>query len=119
MFEAASNREILDVEKIKRNDCCNLGLWIQSEGKRLYGHKIEFISLMDVHTEFHSVAGIVAGLINEQEYDKAKGHLGTSSQFSFASASVGIAITKLRVAVLQGEVDGERSDVGGSDLEIL
>lgn len=96
---AAAAGEILDVETIQRVDCCELGQWLQGEGLRLFGHRAEFTNLVNKHTEFHLVTGMVADIINRKSYVTAHSQLEGSSQFSTASTDVGIAILRLKSLV--------------------
>jgi hypothetical protein len=97
---AAANRETLDVEIIKRDDCCDLGKWLASDGRRLYGGRPEFINLVGKHTEFHCIAGVVASFINDGAQDAVRSHLRGGSQFAFASTEVCVAIALLRAQVV-------------------
>ena len=98
--EAVKSGEQLDVEKIRRDDCCNLGKWLHSEGRAKYGHMPEFIKLLDTHDEFHLVTSVVAMIINVKEYKQANAMLEGSSKFSSASTDVALAIFRLKSAVL-------------------
>jgi hypothetical protein len=97
---AAANRETLDVETIQRDDCCDLGKWLASDGRRLYGNRPEFTNLVNKHSAFHSIAGVVAGFINDGAQDAARSHLRGGSQFAFASTEVSVAITLLKAQVV-------------------
>lgn len=98
--EAATKGEELDETTIKRDDCCDLGRWLKSGGRTLYGHKPEFTDLVNKHRQFHSVAGMVAAIINSGESEAAQTQLGSSSQYSMASNEVGASIMVLKVVVL-------------------
>jgi hypothetical protein len=97
---AAAKREVLDVETIKRDDCCDLGKWLAADGRRLYGNRPEFTNLVGKHTEFHCIAGVVAGFINEGAQDAVRSHLRGGSQFAFSSTEVSVAITLLKAQVM-------------------
>ena len=97
---AAANRETLDVETIQRDDCCDLGKWLASDGHRLYGNRPEFTNLVNKHSAFHSIAGVVAGFINDGAQEAARSHLRGGSQFAFASSEVSVAITLLMAQVV-------------------
>lgn len=96
---AVSSGEPLDVATIKKDDCCELGQWLHAEGKRAYGHRPEFTRLLDKHQEFHTVASIVATIINKKDVAGAEAMLQGSSQFSSASTEVLMAIMQLKAAV--------------------
>lgn len=93
----------LDVGLIRRDDCCNLGKWLRSDGHANYGHTPEFIKLLDTHDEFHLVSSVVARIINCKSSDQAKSMLEGSSQFSAASNDVALAIHRLKAAALSLE----------------
>lgn len=97
--DAAVKGEELDEYAIKRDDCCDLGIWLHSSGRALYGHKPEFIDLLDKHKHFHAVAGMVAEIINSGDSEAAQLHLGGSTQFSMASNEVISSIMNLKAAV--------------------
>ncbi len=96
---AAANQETLDVETIQRDDCCDLGKWLAADGRRLYGSRPEFTNLVNKHSAFHSIAGVVAKFINEGATDAARSHLRGGSQFAFASTEVSVAIALLKAQV--------------------
>jgi hypothetical protein len=99
LLAAVETGEVLDAVKIKRDDCCELGTWIYSEGKRLYGHKPEFTTLVEKHKDFHHVTSIVAGIVNAKNTETSIAMIGRNSQFSAASMEVGMAIILLKKAV--------------------
>ncbi len=99
LLAAVESGEVLDIVQIKRDDCCGLGTWIYSEGKRLYGHKPEFTMLVERHKEFHLITSIVAGIVNAKNTETSIAMIGRNSQFSAASMEVGMAIILLRKAV--------------------
>jgi hypothetical protein len=96
---AAQAKETLDLDTIRRDDCCDLGRWLYADGQRLYGTKPEFVHLVDKHKEFHLVTGMVAGIINGKDFETSKSMIEGSSQFASASMDVGMAILKLKKAV--------------------
>jgi hypothetical protein len=89
----------LDVDTIRRDDCCQLGQWLYSDGRAVYGHTPEFSKLLATHESFHVVASIVANIINGKDYAQARSMLEGSSQFSAASTDVALAILQLKAAV--------------------
>jgi hypothetical protein len=96
---AVESGEKLDVALIRRDDCCDLGKWLQSDGRVAYGHSPEFSKLLDIHNEFHLVTSVVANIINGKDYEQAKTMLDGSSQFSSASREVALAILRLKAFV--------------------
>jgi len=104
LLAAVESGEVLDVAKIKREDCCGLGIWIDSDGKRQHGHLPEFTALIEKHKDFHLVTSIVAGIVNTKDTETSIAMIGRNSQFSSASMEVGIAIVRLKKAVSAGSV---------------
>jgi methyl-accepting chemotaxis protein len=62
---AAQKHEHLDAEKVGRDDCCELGIWLHGAGKSKYGGKPTFVALVDAHKSFHQEAGKVARAVNQ------------------------------------------------------
>jgi hypothetical protein len=102
--ESVTTRATLDIATIKRDDCCELGQWLYSDARRLYGTKPQFKRLLAKHTNFHLVTGVVAKIINAKQYDEATAMLQDFSLFSTASADVCVAIGELKVAVANDSV---------------
>jgi methyl-accepting chemotaxis protein len=100
--DSVAARTVLDVATIRRDDCCELGKWLHSDGRSAYGHKPEFKNLLAKHASFHLVASVVAGIINTKKYDEATAMLQDFSLFSTASADVGVAIMALKRAAAKG-----------------
>ena len=96
---AVNDGKTLDAETIARDDCCDLGRWLYSSGRSLYGGRPEFTNLVNKHREFHSITGVVAGFINARTHGDARAHLRGGSQFAFASMEVSIAIVALKAYV--------------------
>ncbi len=88
-FRAAINhQEQLKAETISRDDVCELGKWIYSEGKAVLGHSGEFVKLVSEHKHFHHSAGEVAQVINQRRFDTATDMIGPRSAFTTASNQV-------------------------------
>lgn len=96
---AAQAGETLDVASIKREDCCDLGQWLCTDGAQRYGHLPEFRKLVEKHRDFHLVAAIVAAMINKKAMPHAESMLQGSTQFSAASTDVLVAIMELKASV--------------------
>jgi methyl-accepting chemotaxis protein len=93
---AAMRKEQMDVETAERDDCCELGKWLQGAGQSKFGGKPSFVHLIDAHREFHQEAGKVARLINQGAYDVAEQQLSNNTAFSTASNKVGAAVVQLK-----------------------
>jgi hypothetical protein len=94
--DSVTSGTALDVATIRRDDCCELGKWLHSSGRSLYGGRPEFSKLVSKHASFHLVASVVAAIINAREYDDAVSVLQDSSHFAIASTEVGMAIMALK-----------------------
>jgi hypothetical protein len=97
--ESMSKGERLDVATISRDDCCELGTWLHSDGIVRLGHSPEFVMLIERHREFHLVTSVVALVINGKDYQKAQLLLQESSAFQASTIAVIDAITNLKVAI--------------------
>ena len=93
---AAATGEPLDAASLRRNDCCDLGKWLHTKGRLMYGSKPEFVKLMARHNDFHLVASMVANSINDGEYTDLQKVLNGNSQFAQASIDVETAVMKLK-----------------------
>ncbi len=98
---AAISGTKLDVATIRRDDCCDLGIWLQSDGRRLYAGRPEFSNLLEKHKSFHEVASEAANIINAEGFEAGITHLRGGSQFSYSTIEVVVAITQLK-AVVEG-----------------
>ncbi len=70
--------EALDAPMIAKDNCCELGKWLYSE------------------KAFHTQAGQIALLINENKFSEAEGALENDTPYSKASLEVGKAIFRLK-----------------------
>jgi hypothetical protein len=104
--ESVSSHATLDVATIKRDDCCDLGKWLYSDARRLYGSKPQFKRLLAKHTSFHLITGVVAKIINAKQFDEATALLQDYSIFATSSADVCVAISELKVAVQSDTSEG-------------
>jgi hypothetical protein len=91
--------EPLEVSTLSKEDCCELGKWLHSDGRKLYGGKPEFVKLLARHDDFHHSADRVAHFMNDREYSQAEKMLGTGSQFAQASMDVEVAIMRLQLSL--------------------
>jgi methyl-accepting chemotaxis protein len=99
-FRAAiSHQEQLKAETIARDDACELGKWIYSEGKAVLGQSKEFATLVSEHQHFHHAAGDVAQIINQRHYDAATDMIGPRSVFAQASNKVIATLGRMKRSV--------------------
>jgi methyl-accepting chemotaxis protein len=85
---AISRKDDLDATAISCDDRCELGRWIYSTGKGVFGHQPIFQRLIAEHKQFHRCAGEVARTINQKRYADALQMIAVKSEFSEASAHV-------------------------------
>lgn len=78
----------IDKTLLERDDCCELGKWIYTEGSKRYWSKPEFQSLLLNHKEFHMLAGAVADVVNSKKFDLAKAYLSEDTQLAQSSREV-------------------------------
>jgi methyl-accepting chemotaxis protein len=89
LYDAITNKEMLDVETISKDDCCELGKWLHSEEVHpQISHLQSYHNLIEKHAAFHIEAGNVARMINTKKYDVALRLLDCSSAFERASIAV-------------------------------
>ncbi len=99
----AINRKLtVDADKARRDDCCELGVWLHGPGKSRWGHQAAFTQLLNTHKTFHTEAGRVADLINSKRYPEADRMVGHGTAFHQAGDAVGKAIRTLRQVVQGG-----------------
>ena len=96
---AVKAQETIDTSIIARDDCCDLGQWLYADGQRLHWGKPEFQSLLMHHKEFHLLAGAVAEVINQKQYELAEAYLSNDTQLAHSSDEVGAAIRRLEATV--------------------
>lgn len=85
--EAIDDGAKVDVKNLSCDDCCALGRWIYSDGQR-FAQRPTFTELVQRHKHFHTVAGQVGTLINEQRMVEAKEALAPGTIFSQATTDV-------------------------------
>lgn len=98
--DAVISKQTIDQTSVERDDCCELGQWIYSDGRRQFGHKPEFQSLLLNHKEFHMLAGAVAEVVNSQEFALAEAYLSEDTQLAQASREVNDSLSRLQRAVV-------------------
>jgi len=97
---AIGHKEQLKAETIARDDMCELGKWIYSEGKAVLGQSKEFAQLISEHKHFHHSAGDVAHVINQRRYDAATDMIGPRSEFTQASNQVVATLGRMKRGAL-------------------
>ncbi|TSE33230.1 methyl-accepting chemotaxis protein [Tepidimonas charontis] len=86
--DAIENQTTVDVETLRRDDCCALGKWIYGDGQRRFGGKPRFSELIERHRHFHQVAAGVGELINQRQWLQAEESIAPGTPFSQATRDV-------------------------------
>lgn len=95
---AIASQSQVDEASFRRDDCCEIGQWLQREGFARYGSKPEFTALVQKHKTFHIEAGKVAAEINAQRYARATQMIASGTAFGSASLAVAQAVNALKQA---------------------
>ena len=90
---AALKGEALDVERIRRDDCCDLGLWLHGAGRKQWSAVPRFTRIVDSHREFHACAADVAAACNAGQRDQALKMLTGNTPFAEATRKVTLELT--------------------------
>ena len=93
---AISKKEILDQKSISKDNCCDLGKWLHTDGGIKFGTLNSFQDVVKKHAIFHLEAGNVAILVNSKQYIQADAQLNADTSFSKASQAVAMAIMALK-----------------------
>lgn len=93
---ALTDRVKLDAEKIASNCECDLGRWLQGDGRAKYGASANFRTCFEGHTKFHEAAGAIARSINAGDYAGAERQLDIGTSFAQASTAVAVAVRRLK-----------------------
>lgn len=97
---ALATKQSLDAASIASDCNCDLGRWLQGDGKRKHGASASFKSCVEGHTEFHRCAGLIAHKINAADYAGAELELEAGRAFSKASSLVAVAVRRLKTEML-------------------
>ena len=68
----------VDADTLRRDDCCDIGEWIQGAGGQRYGRAPGFSELIKQHRALHQEAGKAADAVNQKRYDEARALLEAS-----------------------------------------
>jgi len=99
---AVLQKKTLDADRIRRDDCCDLGRWLYGTGARCCSGMPAFTHLIEKHRDFHLEAGKVAETINQSRYEQAQRMLDAGSAFVEAGNRVVQALRELRQQVEAG-----------------
>lgn len=95
---AIDQKQSMDAHSIGRDNGCDLGKWLHSEGKTLFSGTDIYGQVVHRHALFHAAASAVAEKINAREYELAEKML-RGNDFTYASTQVGVAIIQLKKSV--------------------
>jgi hypothetical protein len=95
VLDGTSN-ETLAVADVSQAGKCELGRWIDGEGKQLYGKMEEFDKLQKAHSLFHLTAGEV--LVEYQDGNVDHAHELLKSKFQTASNKNQLELVRLFAA---------------------
>lgn len=86
----------LDVDTIRRDDCCAVGQWIYGRGGQRWGHIPLFSELVEQHKRFHLETGRIAEMVNVGKKEDVRRELEGESAFLRAGRSVVATLKKLK-----------------------
>ncbi|WP_333709025.1 methyl-accepting chemotaxis protein [Tepidimonas ignava] len=86
--DAIENQATVDVDTLRRDDCCALGKWIYGEGRNRFGHAPRFAELIERHEHFHQVAAGVGEMVNQKRYREAEDAIAPGTPFAQATRGV-------------------------------
>ena len=86
----------MDVAAISKDNCCELGKWLNGEASYKYRQFDSYLKCVTQHKVFHVEAGKVASVINAKEYAEAEAMIGPGAAYNEASVATGIAIKNLK-----------------------
>jgi len=95
---AALHNEPLDVETIRRDDCCPLGKWLHGDAQGQWRGQPRFVELLDRHKAFHYEAAEVAQVIQSGDSKAGLRMLEAGTRFAEATQAVVMAIKKCGAA---------------------
>lgn len=86
--------EVLDPYIVARDDQCQLGKWLHSEGRKQFGAHPGFMPVVTSHARFHRCAGHTLQLALDGKAKEAEAEL-TSGEFASASLDVSTQLMRL------------------------
>lgn len=95
-------RQDFDIAAAAKEEACELGRWLQGEGRRFEGSPT-FQELLARHVQFHRTAAEIVNKVVAGDKAGAEELLSTGREFSSASRDIVAAIMRL-----EEEVSGKR-----------
>ncbi len=99
---AIQRRLKVDVDTLRRDDCCKLGQWLHGPAKGRWGTVPAFSALVQQHRAFHQEAGKVGDLINQQHFEQAQRTLEPGAPFHQAGQQTMLLLHELQQHVQGG-----------------
>jgi len=78
----------LEVDRYRRDDCCDVGEWIAGPGGQRHGHAPAFRELVEQHHAMHLELGKAAEAINQKRMDQAQTMLESGQSVHHASRAM-------------------------------
>ena len=86
----------LDTTSIAKDNCCELGKWLHSDGKARFELLSGFPACVTKHAKLHVEAAKVADLINTRQYPDAHDILGAGTAYSTAANALQASLLSLQ-----------------------
>ncbi len=93
---AISQENTMDVASISKDNCCELGKWLQGEASSKYRQLACYTNCVTLHKAFHVEAGKIASVINAKKYAEAEAMLNAGTAYLEASIATGLTIKELK-----------------------
>lgn len=97
LLAAIINNEKLDATSIAKDNCCELGKWLYSDGKIQFEMLSGFAACVTKHAVFHAEAAKVAERINTRHYQEAHAMLRAGTAYSTASNKLQASLLSLQL----------------------
>jgi aerotaxis receptor len=78
----------LEVDRYRRDDCCDVGEWLVGAGKQRYGHVPAFNELIKHHRTMHQELGRAAEAVNQKRMTEAQAMLESGQSVHHASRAM-------------------------------
>jgi methyl-accepting chemotaxis protein len=92
---AMATREILDLDIIGSDCCCEFGHWLHTDARREFGHLAAYQDCVDCHAEFHVEAARVAILINQGRLFIADRMMAAGTPYATLSERLSMSVIAL------------------------
>jgi hypothetical protein len=92
---AMAKREILDLQKVASDQCCEFGKWLHTDALKQFGGSLAYADCLSAHQNFHHAAAKVAAKINEGELLQADQMMASGTEFAKISGILNIKVRAL------------------------